>query len=75
MIIKMIQELRKRMDVQSEQLQDFFFQRVRKYKKQPTTDEEYNNGDIRIAIKLTKFKYKEKILKQQKEKQHTQKSP
>ena len=42
MIVKMIQELGKRMDAQSEKLQEDF-NRVRKYKEQPNRAEEYNN--------------------------------
>ena len=42
MIIKMIQELGKRMDTQSKNLQEVF-NRVRKYKEQANRVEEYNN--------------------------------
>ena len=44
MIVKLMKEF-KRMTVQSEKLEVFFFfkQRVRKYKGQPNGDEEYNN--------------------------------
>ena len=41
MIIKIIQELEKRMDAQSKKLQ--VFNRVRKYKEQPNRVEEYSN--------------------------------
>ena len=43
MIVKLMKELKRRMNVQSEKIVFFFKQRVRKYKGQPNRDEEYNN--------------------------------
>ena len=44
MIVKLMKELKRRLNVQSEKFVVFFFkQRVRKYKGQPNRDEEYNN--------------------------------
>ena len=41
MIIKLFQELRRRLDEQSKRLEAF--KRVRKYKEEPKTDDDYNN--------------------------------
>ena len=41
MIVKMLKELNRRLDEQSERLE--VFNRVRKYKEEPNRNEEYNN--------------------------------